>query len=193
VEGSDAVPTLTIVVASTRDGRAGLPVAEWFLTRARAHGKFTAELVDLKQVNLPLFDEPHHPRLQQYQHDHTKRWSALVQRSDAFVFVTPEYNFGPAPALLNALDYVYHEWNYKAAAFVSYGGVSGGMRAVQATKLVVAALKMVPLVEAVAIPFFAKRIEHGVFTSDEVLDTSASMMLDELVRWNEALKTMRSA
>jgi NAD(P)H-dependent FMN reductase len=191
VEGSAAVPTLTIVVASTRDGRAGLPVAEWFFTRAQAHGEFAVELVDLKQVNLPLLDEPHHPRLQKYEHEHTKQWSALIQRSDAFVFVTPEYNFGPAPALLNALDYVYNEWNYKAAAFVSYGGVSGGMRAVQATKLVVAALKMVPLVEAVVIPFFAKRIENGVFTSDDVLDTSASVMLDELVRWNEALKAMR--
>ena len=187
------MPTLTIVVASTRDGRAGLPVAEWFFTRAQAHGKFAAELVDLKQVNLPLLDEPHHPRLQKYEHEHTKQWSALVQRSDAFVFVTPEYNFGPAPALLNALDYVYNEWNYKAAAFVSYGGVSGGMRAVQATKLVVAALKMVPLVEAVVIPFFAKRIDNGVFTSDDVLDTSASVMLDELVRWNEALKILRSS
>ena len=185
------MPTLTIVVASTRDGRAGLPVAEWFVARAQAHGKFAAELVDLKQVKLPLFDEPHHPRLQKYQHEHTKRWSALIQRSDAFVFVTPEYNFGPAPALLNALDYVYREWNYKAAAFVSYGGASGGMRAVQATKLVVAALKMVPLVEAVAIPFFAKRIENGVFTSDDALDTSASVMLDELFRWNEALKVLR--
>ena len=186
------MPTLTIVVASTRDGRAGLPVAEWFFTRAQTHGGFAAELVDLKQVNLPLLDEPHHPRLQQYQHEHTKRWSALVQRSDAFVFVTPEYNFGPAPSLLNALDYVYREWNYKAAAFVSYGGISGGMRAVQAAKLTVSALKMVPLVEAVAIPFFAKRIENGVFTSDDVLDRSASVMLDELVRWNEALKTLRT-
>jgi NAD(P)H-dependent FMN reductase len=191
VEGSGAVPTLTIVVASTRDGRAGLPVAEWFFTRAQAHGQFAAELVDLKQVNLPLLDEPDHPRLQKYQHEHSKRWSALVQRSDAFVFVTPEYNFGPAPSLLNALDYVYKEWNYKAAAFVSYGGISGGMRAVQATKLVVTALKMVPLVEAVAIPFFARRIENGVFTSDDSIDKSASVMLDELVRWNEALKTMR--
>ena len=185
------MPTLAIVVASTRDGRAGLPVAEWFFTRAQAHGKFAAELVDLKQVNLPLLDEPHHPRLQKYQHEHTKRWSALIQRSDAFVFVTPEYNFGPAPALLNALDYVYNEWNYKAAAFVSYGGVSGGLRAVQATKLVVTTLKMVPLVEAVVIPFFAKRIENGVFTSDDVLDKSASVMLDELVRWNEALRALR--
>ena len=187
------MPTLTIVVASTRDGRAGLAVAEWFLTRAQAHGKFAAELVDLKQVNLPLLDEPEHPRLQKYQHEHTKRWSALVQRSDAFVFVTPEYNFGPAPALLNALDYVYHEWNYKAAAFVSYGGVSGGTRAVQATKLVVTTLKMVPLVEAVVIPFFAKRVENAVFTSDDALDTSASVVLDELLRWNGALKILRSS
>jgi NAD(P)H-dependent FMN reductase len=184
-------PTLSIIVASTRDGRAGLPVAEWFFGRAQGHGQFTAELIDLKQVNLPLFDEPNHPRLRKYEHGHTKNWSALVERTDAFVFVTPEYNFGPSPALLNALDYLYNEWNYKAAGFVSYGGISGGIRSVQATKSVVSALKMVPLVEAVAIPFFTKRIEHGVFKSDDSLDQSATTLLNELVRWNTALMTLR--
>ena len=186
------MPTLSIIFTSTRDGRVGFPVAEWFLGRAKAHGQFAVELIDLKEINLPLLDEPNHPRLRKYVHEHTRQWSARVQRSDAFAFVTPEYNYGPSPALLNALDYLYHEWNYKAAAFVSYGGVSGGIRAVQATKLVVTTLKMVPLVEAVAIPFFTKRIENGVFRSDEILDRSATSTLDELVRWNEALKVMRS-
>ena len=186
------MPILSIIAASTRDGRVGFPVAEWFYRRAQEHGKFAAELVDLKQVNLPLFDEPNHPRLQKYEHEHTKEWSARIQRSDAFVFVTPEYNFGPSPALVNALDYVYKEWNYKAAAFVSYGGISGGMRAVQATKMIVTTLKMVPLVEAVAIPFFTKHIENGIFKSDDLFDRSASAVLDELVRWDSALKTLRS-
>ncbi len=185
------MPILSVIAASTREGRVGFPIAEWFEARARAHGPFTVELVDLKQVNLPLFDEANHPRLQKYEHEHTKQWSARIQRSDAFVFVTPEYNFGPAPSLVNALDYVYKEWNYKAAAFVSYGGMSGGIRAVQATKMIVTTLKMVPLVEAVAIPFFTKHIENGIFKSDEVLDKAASIVLDELVRWDNALKTLR--
>jgi len=167
-------------------------VAEWFFGRAREHGKFTVELIDLKQVDLPLLDEPHHPRLQKYEHEHTRQWSDRIQRTDAFVFVTPEYNYGPSPALLNALDYLYKEWNYKAAGFVSYGGMSGGLRAVQITKQVLTTLKIVPLVEAVAVPFFAKRIEHNIFKSDDVLDTSATIMLDELARWNEALTVLRT-
>jgi NAD(P)H-dependent FMN reductase len=186
------VPTLAIIIASTRAGRAGLPVAEWFFGRAREHGKFDVELIDLKQVNLPLLDEPHHPRLQQYEHEHTKRWSDRIQRADAFVFVTPEYNYGPSPALLNALDHLYREWNYKAAGFVSYGGMSGGLRAVQMTKQVLSALKMVPLVEAVAVPFFARRIEHNAFKSDDALDKAATTMLDELARWNAALAVLRA-
>ena len=76
-----------------------------------------------------------HPRLQEYQHAHTKRWAESVNSADAFAFVTPEYNYGPSPALVNALNYVYVEWNYKPGGFVSYGGVSGGLRAVQAVKL----------------------------------------------------------
>ena len=187
------MPTLAIIIASTRGGRAGVPVAEWFFGRAREPGKFTVELIDLKQVNLPLLDEPFHPRLQKYEHDHTKLWSDRIHRTDAFVFVTPEYNYGPSPALLNALDYLYNEWNYKAAGFVSYGGMSGGLRAVQITKQVVTTLKMVPLVEAVAVPFFAKRIENNTFTSDDILDKSATTLLDELARWNAALTVLRTA
>lgn len=127
-------PRLNIVVGSTRPGRVGLPVATWMRDRARKEGSFDAKLVDLADIALPLYDEPRHPRLKQYEHAHTRAWSESVGSADAFVFVTPEYNYGPSPALLNALDYVYAEWNYKPAAFVSYGGVSGGIRAVQMTK-----------------------------------------------------------
>jgi NAD(P)H-dependent FMN reductase len=118
----------------------------WFVENARAHGKFEVSFVDLKEVNLPPMDEPEHPRFQKYTHDHTKAWSATVAAADAFVFVTPEYNFSTAPALQNALDYVYKEWNYKPVGFVSYGGISGGLRSVQMTKQMVTTLKMVPLV-----------------------------------------------
>src|SRR6476646_7299425 len=120
-----------VFVVSTRKGRSGAAIARWFVERAKQHRKFDGELIDLQAVNLPLVDEPNHPRLRQYQHAHTKAWSATVARADAYVFVTPEYNFSAPPSLINALDYLYSEWHYKAVAFVSYGGVSGGTRSVQ--------------------------------------------------------------
>src|SRR5450432_3830534 len=136
---------LSVIIGSTRPGRVGLPIGQWFFECAKAHGKFDVQLVDLKEQNLPLLDEPKHPRFSQYEHEHTKAWSAIVAESDAFVFVTPEYNYSPAPALLNALDYLFHEWAYKAAGFVSYGGVSGGIRAVQMIKQPLGVLKVVSI------------------------------------------------
>ena len=185
-------PRLGVIVASTRDGRQGRPVADWFYQRAVDHGKFESELIDLKEVNLPLFDEPRHPRLRQYEHEHTRSWSARVEKADAFAIVTPEYNFGPPPSLLNAFDYLYLEWNYKPLGFVSYGGASGGIRSVQASKLTVTTLKMMPIPEAVAIPFFMKQIDNGVFTGNELQEKAATLMLDELWRWTIALKTLRA-
>ncbi len=131
--------------------------------------------------------------MKQYQHQHTKDWSSKVDSADAFVFVTPEYNFGSPPALINALDYLYDEWNYKPVGFVIYGGISGGLRSVQMTKGVVTTLKMMPMVEAVTIPFFSKHIdESGVFAAQEIHEKSATDMLDELLRWSIAMMPMRS-
>jgi NAD(P)H-dependent FMN reductase len=186
-------PRLQVVVASTRPGRQGAAVGAWMQGVARAHGGFEVELVDLAAVGLPLFDEPRHPRLRQYEHAHTRAWSAVVGRADAFVFVTPEYNHGPPPSLLNALDFLVHEWAYKPAGFVSYGGVSAGLRGVQATKGVASALKMVPLPEGVAIPFFTRFVdgETGEFRPGEVQAQAAAVMLDEMLRWAGALRTLR--
>lgn len=184
---------LHVVVCSTRPGRIGLPIARWFEEEARGHGPFDVELVDLAEFALPLFDEPKHPRLRQYEHDHTKRWSAKVEAADAFVFVTPEYNFGPPPPLVNALNYLYVEWNYKPAAFVSYGGVSAGLRAVQMEKLTLTTLKMMPIIEAVAIPMVAQHMKDGAFEATDMHRTSAVALLDELGRWSAALKPMRAA
>jgi len=186
------MPALQVFLASTRPGRAGEPIARWFLELARAHGAFAVELVDLKEVALPPMDEPHHPRLAQYEHEHTKRWSARVARADAFVMVTPEYNFSAPPALLNAFDYLLHEWAYKPAGFVTYGGVSAGTRSAQMTKQTMAALKMVPLVEAVHIPFFQKSMVDGAFRGDALQEKAAAAMLDELVRWTEAIGVLRT-
>ncbi len=183
---------LTVILASVRDGRAGEAVARWFIDKAKQHGKFEVQLADLKELNLPILDEPHHPRLKKYQHESTKTWSAIVDGSDAFVFVSPEYNYTMPPALLNALDTLYHEWTYKPVGFVSYGGVSGGIRAVQTTKLMVTGFKMMPMVEAVNIPFFAQLMEGGVFKSNETHDKAVGPMLDELLRWANALKVLRA-
>jgi NAD(P)H-dependent FMN reductase len=185
---------LQVIVASTRAERKGTLVAAWFLDRARAHGKFNIELVDLAQVNLPVFDEPKHPRFQDYVNEHTKAWSATVARADAYVFVTPEYDYSAPASLVNALQYLLLEWAYKPAGFVSYGGVSAGTRGVQMTKTLVTALKMMPMFEGVAIPFFAQYIkaDTNVFDPGEVQAKATTVMLDELLRWAIALKPMRS-
>ena len=185
---------LGVVVASVREGRVGMAVAEWFLAVARKHGAFEVSIIDLKELDLPMLAEPIHPRLKQYTHPKTKAWSETVAGTDAFVFVTPEYNYGSPPALVNALDHVYEEWNYKAAAFVSYGGQSGGIRSVQMTKLILGALKMVPIAEAVAISFFTQLIDakSGAFKGSDSHEKAAIGMLTELGRWTGALASLRS-
>lgn len=184
-------PKLLVVVTSTREKRGGLAVANWFDAFAKKHARFSTELADLLTVGLPLLDEPNHPTQRKYEHDHTKAWSAKVSAADAFVFVVPEYNYGMPPALLNALDYLYHEWSYKPAAFVSYGGVSGGLRSVQMAKPVLTTLKMMPIPEGVAVPSYTKHLAEGVFEPGDVLDKSATTLLDELLRWTTALATLR--
>jgi NAD(P)H-dependent FMN reductase len=186
--------TLQVITASTRPSRQGPKVAAWFLERCREHGRFQVEPIDLAAPALPLFDEPEHPRFRKYAHDHTKAWSATVDRADAYVVVTPEYNYGMPPSLLNALDYLVHEWAYKPLGFVSYGGVSGGLRSVQMIKLTATALRMMPIPEAVTLSMFTQHIdqETGRFAPPEVQDKAAEAMLDELMKWGEALRGLRS-
>ena len=119
-------PKLLIIISSTRPGRIGLPVANWFLEQAAAHGGFELELVDLYELDLPLLDEPNHPRLRQYTKEHTRAWSETVDGADAVVFVTAEYNHSFTAALKNAIDYLHNEWRHKPLGFVSYGGVAAG-------------------------------------------------------------------
>ena len=185
--------SLKIISGSTRPGRKGPAVADWILQHAHANGNFEVELLDLAVINLPFLDEPEHPRLKKYQHEHTKEWSRKIDAADAFIIVTPEYNFSMPATIKNALDFVYQEWNNKPVGFVSYGGMSGGIRAVQTLKQVVTTLKMMPLVESVAIPFFTRHInDQHVFAGDEVLNRSADVLLKELSTWAAALKTIRS-
>lgn len=185
-------PRLAIFICSTRPGRAGEPIAHWFAERARSHGAFEVVIEDLKERNLPALDEPKHPRMRDYTHEHTKAWSAAVSSYDAIALVTPEYNYGSPPALLNALDFLYNEWNYKPACFVSYGGVSAGTRSLVMTRSILSTLKMVPVVEALAIPFFNQHIKDGVFSPPDSQEQAIKPMLDETLRWSNALKTLRS-
>jgi NAD(P)H-dependent FMN reductase len=188
------MPKLHVILASTRPGRAGEPIADWFVERANEHGAFEVELVDLAEVALPFLDEPNHPRLRRYEHDHTKAWSARIDAADAFAFVTPEYNYGYPATLKNAIDFLHFEWQHKPVGFVSYGGIAAGTRAVQQLKQVVTTLKMLPLFEAVSIPFHARFIdEEGRVQANDVMTGAAAAMLDELVLTEQTLRPRRAA
>ncbi|MBZ6078634.1 NADPH-dependent FMN reductase [Microvirga puerhi] len=184
---------LHTIIGSTRPGRVGPTVAKWFNAFAAEHGKFEPVLVDLADFHLPVFDEPEHPMKQSYKNAHTKAWAESVGSADAFVFVTPEYNYGPPPALVNAFHYLSLEWNYAPAGFVSYGGISGGLRAVQAEKQIVTTLKMMPIPEGVPMPMVFSNIDaNGTLNPPDIYKTSAATMLDELYRWTEALQPLRA-
>ncbi|MBN9000471.1 MAG: NAD(P)H-dependent oxidoreductase [Rhizobiales bacterium] len=183
---------LNVIIASTRPGRIGPSVADWFHGYAREHGAFEPELVDLAAFNLPLYDEPKHPRLQQYEHEHTKAWSRSVASADAFAFVTPEYNFFAPPALVNAIDFVLNEWSRKPAGIVSYGGVSGGLRSASSLKLLLTGVNVMPVKDAVSIPMVSSLIdENKVFRPNDLIRASAQSTLDELAVWAAALKATR--
>lgn len=183
------LPTLTVIIGSTRPGRVGALIGQWFTARARGHGGFDVGVADLAAINLPMLDEPNHPQLRQYLHQHTRDWSAVIDRSDAVVFVTPEYNHGyPAP-IKNAIDFLYHEWADKPAGFVSYGGVSAGTRSVQQLKPVVTAVGMIPVITMVNIPFVAQFFDdNGRLKTNDVMEQAAGAMLDELVRVQRLLR-----
>jgi NAD(P)H-dependent FMN reductase len=187
-------PKLLIIISSTRPGRIGVPVANWFVEQAGAHGGFELELADLYELDLPLLDEPNHPRLRQYTREHTRAWSETVDDADAVVFVTAEYNHSYTAALKNAIDYLHHEWRHKPLGFVSYGGVAAGTRAMQALKPVAIALALVPVVAAVNIPFVQQFLsDDGAIVGNDVMVEAASAMLDELMTMHGALAPLRAA
>ena len=183
---------LNTIICSTRPGRNGPKIGKWFHEFAAEHGKFDAVLVDLAEFELPVFDEPKHPRLQEYQHPHTKRWSESVASADAFVFVTPEYDFFAPPSFVNAIIYLSKEWAHKPAGLLSYGGISGGLRAAQSEKLLLNSMNVMPIAEGAPVPLYTQYIgEDGFFRPSEQIAAGGKAMLDSLHRWAVALKTMR--
>jgi NAD(P)H-dependent FMN reductase len=181
-----------IIIASTRPGRGGEPVARWFMQKAGEHGGFALTVVDLAEFRLPLLDEPNHPRLRQYTNRHTHEWSEKVDAADAFVFVTPEYNHGYPASLKNAIDYLHHEWRHKPVGFVSYGGVAAGTRSVEQLQQVVTAVKLTAVIEQVNIPFYQQFIDdEGVVQANDVMEQAADAMLDQLLRLEAMLRPLR--
>ncbi|WP_286220980.1 NADPH-dependent FMN reductase [Marinobacter apostichopi] len=183
---------LQTIICSTRPGRVGPSIAKWFNDFANANGNFESTLVDLADFQLPVYNEPNHPRLQKYEHEHTKAWSKSVDDADAYVYVIPEYNYCPPSSFTNALDYVYTEWNYKPCGFVSYGGVSGGLRSAQLAKQLVTTLKMMPMMEGVMVQMPWNLLdENKNFQASEHHEDSGKTMLEELEKWAQALQSIR--
>jgi NAD(P)H-dependent FMN reductase len=176
-----AHPRLQIIIGSTRPGRRGAAVGEWFHDAAVRHDRFDVELIDLHEVGLPLLDEPEPASRGTYTRAHTRRWSRLVGAGSAYVFVVPEYNHSYNAATKNALDFLSEEWRRKPVGFVGYGGAAGGARAVQALTPVVVALGMHPLSRSVHIPLVNRAVsDTGTLRTDDRLNVSAEALLDEL-------------
>ncbi|WP_437800660.1 NADPH-dependent FMN reductase [Sorangium sp. So ce693] len=182
---------VAIILGSTRPGRNGEAVAKWVHDVAAKKGGADYELVDIKDFDLPLLDEPAPPSMGQYTKPHTKAWAAKIDSFDAFVFVTPEYNHGTSGALKNAIDYLYKEWNNKAAGFVSYGS-AGGSRAVEQLRLVMAELQIADVRAQVMLSLFDDFENFSVFKPRPRHEKSVGALLDQLIAWAGAMKTLRA-
>lgn len=182
---------IAIILGSTRPGRNGEAVSRWMYEIAKKRNDADFELVDIKDFNLPLLDEPIPPSMGQYSKEHTKDWSAKIDSFDAYVFVTPEYNHGIPGALKNAIDFLFKEWNNKAAGFVGYGS-AGGVRAVEQLRLVMAELKVATVRGQVQLSLFTDFENFSTFNPHQIHEKSANNMLDEVIDWAGALKILRT-
>ncbi|HYD63095.1 MAG TPA: NAD(P)H-dependent oxidoreductase [Noviherbaspirillum sp.] len=181
---------LAIIVGSTRPGRKAEDVARWVYDIAKLRNDAQVELVDIQDYNLPLLDEPVPPAMGQYSKEHTRVWAAKIASFDAFVFVTPEYNHGTSGALKNAIDYLYAEWNNKAAAFVGYGS-AGGVRAVEHLRLVMGELQVADVRQQVMLSLYTDFENFATFKPAAHHEKSVTTMLDQVIAWGMALRNVR--
>ena len=181
---------IAIIIGSTRPGRNGEAVAKWVYEIAQKRSDAEFELVDIKDFNLPILDEPVSAIMGQYSKPHTKAWSAKVSSFDGYVFVTPEYNHGISGALKNAIDFLYHEWVNKAAGFVAYGGASG-VRAVENLRLVMGELQVADVRNQVGLSLFTDFENFTIFKPAAKQEKSGNSMLDQVIAWGGALKALR--
>jgi NAD(P)H-dependent FMN reductase len=182
---------LAIVIGSTRPGRKAEAVAQWVLQIAQKRSDAECELVDIQDFNLPLLDEAMPPATGQYSQPHTKAWAAKIASFDGYVFVTPEYNHGTSGALKNAIDFLYREWNNKAAGFVGYGS-SGGTRAVEQLRLIMGELQVADVRAQVALSIFTDFENFRVFKPAPMQEKYVNTMLDQVIAWAGALKALRN-
>jgi NAD(P)H-dependent FMN reductase len=179
-----------IILGSTRPNRNGAAVAAWVLEQAKLRTDASFELIDLIDYPLPHLDEPVPPSMGQYTKEHTKKWAAKIDSLDAFVFVTPEYNHSTSGVLKNAIDFVYKEWNNKAAGFVGYGSV-GGARAIEHLRLIMGELQIADVRGQVSLSLFTDFENYHVFKPGPQHAQSLSTMFDQVVSWGTALATVR--
>lgn len=182
---------IAVILGSTRPGCNGGAVAQWVHSLAAQRPDARFELVDLRDVDLPLLDEYVPPSLGQYTHEHTKAWASIVAGYDGFVFVTPEYNHSTSAALKNAIDFLYAEWTNKAAGFVGYG-LDGGLRAVEHLRQVMAELQVADVQAQVSLHLHTDFENHTVFTPDPRHEQVLHTMLDQLVAWSGAMRSVRA-
>lgn len=180
-----------IIVGSTRPGRKADAVAKWVYEIARKRTDVEFEVVDVRDFRLPLLDEPVPPSMGQYSQPHTKTWAAKIASFDAFVFVTPEYNHGTSGALKNAIDFLFAEWNNKAAGFVSYGS-AGGARAVEQLRLVMGEIQIADVRSQVMLSLFTDFENFTTFKPHPRHEAAVNAMLDQVIAWGGALKPLRT-
>jgi NAD(P)H-dependent FMN reductase len=180
---------VAIIVGSTRPGRKGRLVADWVHGIASRRDDADYEIVDIADFGLPLLDEPRPPLMGEYIHDHTKAWAAKIDACDAFVFVTPEYNHSTSGALKNAIDFLFREWNDKAAGFVGYGAMNGS-RAIEHLRQIVAELMIADVRAQVGLSLYTD-FEKGGCKPADAHTAVVTTMLDQVVAWGGALRTLR--
>ncbi len=181
---------IAVIIGSTRPGRNGEAVAHWVYELAQKREDAEFELVDIKDFNLPLLDEPVPPSQGQYTKEHTRAWAAKIDSFDAYVFVTPEYNHSTSGALKNAIDFLYKEWNNKAAGFVGYGGAMG-TRAVEHLRLVMGELMVADVRAQVGISLYTDFENFSVFKPAAQQEQAVNNMLDQVIAWGGALRVLR--
>lgn len=183
---------IAIIIGSTRPGRNAEAVARWVNDIAQQRTDAEFELVDIADFALPILDEPVPPSMGQYSQPHTLAWSDKIASFDGYVFVTPEYNHSTSGALKNAIDFLYAEWNNKAAGFVSYGG-AGGTRAVEHLRLVMGELQVADVRAQVAFVLATDFENYSVFKPGDHHGPNVTAMLDQVVAWSAALAPLRAA
>jgi NAD(P)H-dependent FMN reductase len=185
------MPKIAIILGSTRPGRNGEAVARWVLENASRRTDAEFELVDLADFALPHLDEAVPPSFGQYAQPHTRAWADKIAKFDGYVFVTPEYNHSTSGALKNAIDFLYGEWNNKAAGFVSYGS-TGGTRAVEHLRLIMAELQVATVRSQVALGLMTDFVNFREFNPQPFQAPALNGMLDQLVAWSGALAPLRA-